>query len=245
MGDTQDDIYRLEQLLKHKTRQLEEVTSELEAFSHAVSHDLKAPLRAISGYAAILQEEQKEKLGTEGQRMLDIIGNSAAKLTQMINELAGFAVLAKKQAVFGPVNMQQLFEDSVQELLPPEQKERFSISAASLPSCTGDEGLLKEVWVNLVDNAIKCSFSQQHPVIEAGFEEEPGMTIYFVHDKGPGFDATQAQKFFDPFNPNPEKVEGNGTRLAFVKRVIYKHAGSVWAQSIPGEGNTFYFSIPR
>jgi light-regulated signal transduction histidine kinase (bacteriophytochrome) len=212
-----------------------------------MSHDLRAPLRAITGYAQILKEDYAVALGGEGNRLVDVIQSSSQKMDQMINDLMSFSHAGRNEAVFTFMEMKPLVEHCIDELLSAEYKSKYTISVANLPGCTGDEGMLKLVWLNLLDNAIKYSSKKLQPVIEVGFEEDEAMNTYFVKDKGIGFDMQYSNKLFKPFQRlhRDDEYEGTGTGLAFVKRIILKHSGSVWVQSSPNEGSTFYFSIPK
>lgn len=244
--DTKEQLALLQEQLKNKTRQLEDVNKEFEAFYHAISHDLKAPLRAITGFAGILKEDHAHKFDEEVQRLIETVDANAKKLNLLINELLNFSRISKNAAVFEIVEMNQLVDQCVGQLLTTEQKKEYKIIVAKLPDCTGDAGMLKQVWVNLIGNAIKYSAKKDERVIEIGFEDDDTMHTYFIRDRGTGFDMRYSNDLFNVFQKlNNDKDEGNGMGLAFVKRIIFKHGGSVWVQSVPGEGSTFYFSIPK
>ncbi len=240
-------IAHLETLLKNKNEQLAEVNNDLETLVHAVSHDLRAPLRAINGFTKMLKEDHNEQLDENGNRLVNVIEYNSKKMDVMIDDLLRFSRITKNEAVFNYVEMKTIVEQCIDELLTAENKARYSITVANLPGCCGDANMLKLVWLNLVDNAVKYSSKKSQPVIVIGFEEDEQTHTYFISDKGVGFDMKYSEKLFEPFERlhRDDEFEGSGAGLAFVKRIILKHAGSVWVQSMPNQGSTFYFSIPK
>ena len=148
---------------------------------------------------------------------------------------------------FTVVKMQTLVENCINELMTGEEQKQHRITVAALPDCTGDAAMLKQVWINLIDNAIKYSAKKTGQTVEIGYDEDATATTYFIRDKGNGFDMQYSSGVFNVFQRlhNDKEIEGAGMGLAFVKRIVFKHGGSVWVQSVPGEGSTFYFSIPR
>jgi len=242
----EEKIARLQQQLDDKNRQLGEVNKEFEAFYHAISHDLKAPLRAVTGYAGILKEDYSDKFDDEIKRLIETVDTNAKKLNGLITELLNFSRVGRNEVIFTKVKMQALVENCLNELLTKDEKHQHKISIAALPDCTGDAAMLKQVWINLIDNAIRYSAKKSERVIEIGFEEDAAATTYFISDKGTGFNMQYSDGVFNLFQRlhNDKEFEGSGMGLAFVKRIVFKHGGSVWVRSVPGEGSIFYFSIP-
>lgn len=238
----------LERKVAERTQQLENANKELEAFSYSVSHDLRTPLRAISGYSIMLKEDYEDKLDAEGLRIIgNVIGN-AKMMGQLIDELLAFSKLGKKELALTKVDMKHLAETAVKELLSHEESGKYSISVdAAMPQAEGDNSMLKQVMMNLVGNAIKYSSTKPKPAIKIGAKEEPDRTIYYVQDNGVGFDMAYSGKLFGVFQRlhSIEEFPGTGVGLALVKRIIDKHKGQVWADAVKGEGATFYFTLPE
>ena len=237
----------LEQKVIDRTAQLETVIKELESFSYSVSHDLRAPLRVISGYASILKEDYGQKLDGEAARITDNIVSNANKMGQLIDDLIAFSKMGAKAIVNKVVDMKALAQSSIDELLRLEPAGKYNIRIESLPGCKGDPNLLKQVWMNLIDNAIKYSSRTEHPCIEISSKEDAGSYVYFVKDNGVGFDMRYSDKLFRVFQRlhSQEMFKGTGIGLALVKRIITRHHGEVVAESASNNGATFYFTIPR
>jgi signal transduction histidine kinase len=246
---------QLEKKVKDRTKELETANKELEAFSYSVSHDLRAPLRAISGYAMMLKEDYEDSLDDEAKRITGNILSNVKMMGRLIDDLIAFSRLGKREPTRRLVDMKALAESCVTALLPAWPEEKFSIVAGTLPPCLGDEDLLKQVWMNLIGNALKYSVRKDEPFIEIGYTGDPaaagGLTmpaapVYFVRDNGAGFDMRYADKLFKVFQRlhSQEEFEGTGVGLALVKRIIDKHKGEVWAESTPGNGAVFYFTLP-
>lgn len=235
----------LEEKVRRRTAQLESVNRELEAFSYSVSHDLRAPLRIISGYSTLLKEDHGGKLDEDGRRMLGAVINNAKMMGQLIDDLIDFSRMERKELTNEPVNMQSLAESSLQELLQNGQASRYHVQVDELPACRGDASMLKQVWLNLIGNAIKYSSKERQPDIKIGARDQGATNIYFVRDNGVGFDMQYAHKLFGVFQRlhRQDEFEGTGVGLALVKRIIDKHAGEIWVEAAPGEGATFYFRL--
>jgi light-regulated signal transduction histidine kinase (bacteriophytochrome) len=238
--------YGLEEKVRLRTAQLETANKELEAFSYSVSHDLRAPLRIISGYSTLLNEDYGATLDADGKRMLAAVISNAAMMGQLIDDLISFSRMERKELIALSVDMRQLAESCVKELLQNGQETKYRVQVGDLPPCRGDSSMLKQVWLNLVGNAIKYSSKQANPFIEIGAEKRGGMQVYFVRDNGVGFDMQYAHKLFGVFQRlhRQDEFEGTGVGLALVKRIIDKHNGQVWGEAVPGKGATFYFSLP-
>ncbi len=237
----------LENKVQERTSQLETVNKELEAFSYSVSHDLRAPLRAINGYATILKEDYTDKIDDEANRLADKIISNAKKMGQLIDDLITFSQMGAREITYRKIDMRKLAEQCVTELLNNEPQGKYKVDIQSLPPCMGDETLIRQVWLNLISNAIKYSSKQAAPYFEIGYTEKDNMSTYFIHDNGVGFGMQYAHKLFGVFQRlhSPKEFEGNGIGLAFVKRIINKHNGEISAESVPGGGASFYFSLPK
>jgi len=238
--------HELEEKVRLRTAQLETANKELEAFSYSVSHDLRAPLRIISGYSTLLNEDYGATLDADGKRMLSAVISNTAMMGQLIDDLISFSRMERKELIALAVDMRSLAESCVKELLQNGQETKYRVQVGNLPPCRGDSSMLKQVWLNLVSNAIKYSSRQANPCIEIGAEERGGMQVYFVRDNGVGFDMQYAHKLFGVFQRlhRQDEFEGTGVGLALVKRIIDKHNGEVWGEAVPGKGATFYFSLP-
>jgi signal transduction histidine kinase len=242
----QDAHSSLEKKVKERTTQLQASNKELEAFSYSVSHDLRAPLRAIGGYSMILKEEYGSKLDDEANRLTDKIISNAQMMGQLIDSLIAFSQMGATEITHNSVDMEQLAKICISELLQNEPTDKYAFEVKAIPPCYGDPNLIKQVWMNLVSNAIKYSSKIDSPAIEIGCTEESNMNIYYVKDNGVGFAMNHAQKLFGVFQRLHHKrdYEGTGIGLAFTKRIINRHGGDIWAESTPGNGATFYFSLP-
>jgi PAS domain S-box-containing protein len=229
----------LEQRVRQRTQELESLVGELEAFSYSVSHDLRAPLRAINSFARLLRDEEAGRLSAEGQRLLGVVETNARRMAVLVDGLLEFSRLGRQTIATSAIDMGALLGEVLREL----DAGRAELRIGALPGCCGDSVLLRQVWSNLLSNAIKYSRGRDAPVIEAGYDDAQG--AYFVRDNGVGFDMQYAEKLFDVFqrlHGGPE-FEGSGVGLAIVKRIVQRHGGRVWARSAPGEGATFYFSV--
>ncbi len=218
---------------------LESTNAELEAFMYSVSHDLRAPLRAIDGYTAILQEELSLPEGSEGRRLFERIRNNSRRMSDLLNDLLDLSRYSTQELNREPVDMGEKVDSVVAELVDRSTGARFEIG--TLPPCQGDRVLLRQVWINLIGNALKYSAKTEIPTIRIGFEDG----AYFVADNGTGFDMAYADKLFKLFSRlhHEKEFEGTGVGLAIVKRVIERHGGRVSAQGTPGAGARFTFSI--
>ena len=236
----------LEKKVEESTVQLEIANKELEAFSYSVSHDLRAPLRAVSGYSMILKEDYGTKLDAEANRITDTIISNANMMGQLIDDLIAFSKIGKKDNMQQRVNMKEVAESCMTALLQHEPENKYHVLIDSIPDCIGDENLIRQVWTNLISNAIKYSSNEPEPRIEMGYKENGAHNVFFIRDNGVGFDMQYVHKLFGVFQRlhSQEAFEGNGIGLALVKRIIDKHKGEIWAEASPGEGAVFYFSFP-
>jgi len=236
----------LENKVSLRTRELEIANKELEAFSYSVSHDLRAPLRAVSGYAMMLKEDYEATFDDEAKRITGNIISNVKMMGRLIDDLIAFSRLGKREVRRRTTDMQALIETCVAELRQLWPEDKFLVSVDPLPACNGDEDLLKQVWLNLVGNAMKYSARNPEPRITIGATENGKGPVYFVRDNGAGFDMKYADKLFKVFQRlhSQEEYEGTGVGLALVKRILDKHGGEIWAESRPGEGAVFYFRLP-
>ena len=232
--------------LKNSEAQYQEVNKELEAFSYSVSHDLRSPLRAINGYSKILQEDFSSDIGRDGMKALDAILNNSKKMGDLIDDLLTFSRLGRTALATSEINMAALVQSTIDEETNGDtQNIEFTIKDL-LPS-HGTASLIKQVWVNLISNAIKFSKIKVNPHIEIGsYHNEENFVVYYVKDNGAGFDIQYYNKLFGVFQRlhSQNEFEGTGIGLAIVHKIIQRHNGTVWAESKLNEGSCFYFSLP-
>jgi PAS domain S-box-containing protein len=240
-------ITQLNEDLEKQTVQLEAANQELEAFSYSVSHDLRAPLRAIDGFSRILLEDHSDKLDAEGARVLNVIRSNTQNMSRLIDDLLAFSRLGRKQVDRSSINMKELAVDVSRQLNLATTEKTIRFSLGSLPPAYGDPALIRQVFVNLLSNAVKYSKTKDAPVIDVGACRENGEHVYYVKDNGVGFNMSHANKLFGVFQRlhSAEEFEGTGVGLAIVQRIIHRHGGRVWAEGRVNEGATFYFSLPK
>ncbi len=236
----------LEERVQERTAQLEAANKELEAFSYSVSHDLRAPLRGVDGYIRMLQEDYADRLDAEGNRMIEVVSSEAKRMGRLIDDLLAFSRLGREQMSRAPVDMtalgQAVFENLTRTatVAPP----RFDLKP--LPPAQGDLAMLRQVFTNLISNAVKFSRHNPNPTVEVGGSNGDGEMTYYVKDNGVGFDEKYAHKLFGVFQRlhSEAEFEGTGVGLALVQRIVRRHGGRVWAESKLGTGATFYFTLP-
>jgi PAS domain S-box-containing protein len=236
----------LEDRVRLRTSQLEAANKELEAFSYSVSHDLRAPLRAIHSFTSILKEDYENILGDEGRRLCNIIESSSVRMGTLIDDLLSFSRLGRNSMNYSYIKMGKLALDIYNEITTPGEREKTALSINAIPDAEGDASMLRQVISNLLSNAIKYSSRVEKPEIELGFSRGDNETIYYVKDNGVGFDMKYSNKLFGVFQRlhTDKEFEGNGVGLAIVKRIIKRHGGRVWAESEPGKGSVFFFTLP-
>ena len=236
----------LEQRVADRTAQLEAANKELEAFSYSVSHDLRAPLRAIDGFSRIVHEDYHDKLDDEGRRLLGVIRDNSQKMGQLIDDLLEYSRLGRKPLSSDAIDMKRLVEEVIGELQASGEPPHGLVLAA-LPPARGDATLLKQVWTNLLTNAIKFSGKRAQSVIGVSGNENGAEIVYCVKDNGAGFDMRYHEKLFKVFQRlhREEEFEGTGVGLAIVQRVVSRHGGRVWAEGTVDEGAAFYFALPK
>jgi len=246
----QEDIRKLNEALEQKiinrTEELENVNAELESFSYSVSHDLRAPLRIVNGYASILHDEYNLLFDDEGNRLLSIIRESAKKMGFLIDDLLSFSRLGRKDIFKTLVDMNLLVSDALKDFMRTTPH-TATITTSNLGPVLADKALIIQVWMNLLSNAVKYSFQNPSPRINITCEDTENTITYKIEDNGVGFDMRYAHKLFGVFQRlhDAEEFEGVGVGLALVQRIIKKHGGKIWATAVVGEGAVFYFSLPK
>ncbi|MDG5767926.1 PAS domain S-box protein [Balneolales bacterium ANBcel1] len=236
----------LEEQVSERTAQLEASNRELEAFGYSVSHDLRAPLRHVSGYVDLLKSRYNDDLSEKARHYLDMVTRSSQQMGTLIEELLNFSRTGRKELRYAMVDMNTMVRDMIENLKEDMGDRSISWDVSDLPGVFGDAGLLKLVWINLLQNAVKYTGRVDQAVISVGFREEPDKMVYFVRDNGAGFDMKYVHKLFGVFQRlhNQSEFEGTGIGLANVQRIVRKHGGEAWAEGQPDHGATFYFSIP-
>jgi PAS domain S-box-containing protein len=237
----------LERRVQERTAQLERANQELESFSYSVSHDLRAPLRAVDGFARVLVEEHGAKLDAEGKHLCSMVRDNARRMRELIDDLLAFSRLGRTEMRATPIDMNQLFRAAYEELGMPQLRERVDLRLGELPPCKGDPTMIRQVWTNLLSNALKFSAKRDRIIVEVGCIHEGGENVYYVKDNGAGFSMRYAHKLFGVFQRlhSGQEFEGTGVGLAIVQRVILRHGGRVWSKSEPEQGATFYFALGR
>jgi light-regulated signal transduction histidine kinase (bacteriophytochrome) len=235
----------LERRVAQRTAELESANRELEAFSYSVSHDLRAPLRAIDGFAFALTEDYEAQLPDEGKRFLRTIRASAQRMGALVDDLLTFSRLGRQTLQKRKVDMAQLVQAVLADFDRERESRQVEVRVGALPPCEGDGALLKQVWVNLIANAFKYSRKQSPATIEIGTLAAGGETAYYVRDNGTGFDMAYAGKLFRVFQRlhRMEDYEGTGVGLATVQRIVARHGGRVWAEAAVNQGATFFFTL--
>jgi PAS domain S-box-containing protein len=235
----------LEERVEERTAQLEAANKELEAFAYSVSHDLRAPLRAIDGYTRILAEDYSPSLDAEGKRVCGVVCENTRRMGQLIDDLLAFSRLGRTEMQFSQIDMGALAKSVFDELTTPEDRERIDFLMGPLPFATGDPKMFHQVWMNLLSNAVKFTFKRERALIEVGSKQNKEEVVYYVRDNGAGFDMQYKQKLFGVFQRlhSESEFRGTGVGLAIVQRVIQRHGGRIWAEGAVDQGATFYFSL--
>jgi PAS domain S-box-containing protein len=236
----------LERRVVERTAQLMDANRELEAFSYSVSHDLRAPLRHIAGFAELLQKHARSELDEKDQRYIETIIDSSNRMAELIDGLLSFSRLGRADLQKQPLALQQIVKETVNELTEMNGDHPVSWKIGFLPEVSGDPTLLRLVFTNLISNAMKFSSNRHHPEIEIGCSIADDEVIIRVSDNGAGFDMRYADKLFGVFQRlhRPDEFEGTGIGLANVRRIVHRHGGRIWAEGAVGQGATFYFSLP-
>ncbi|MES2131109.1 MAG: ATP-binding protein [Bacteroidota bacterium] len=242
----EETIKMLNKELADNLHKLEFANKELESFSYSVSHDLRAPLRAIDGYINMLSDDFSEILNEDAKKYLATISKSAQKMTNLIDDLLAFSHVARNEIAKNQVDMEKIVRNIIEDLCNQYSLEKTVFKVGNLPPATGDSSTLKQVWVNLISNAYKYSKNNPSPSIEISSIQNNNESTYYVKDNGAGFDMQYYNKLFGIFQRlhNESEFEGTGIGLAIVQRIVTRHGGKVWADAKLNEGANFYFTIP-
>jgi PAS domain S-box-containing protein len=239
-----------EERLKRQTSTLAEINKELESFSYSISHDLRAPLRTIVAFNHILEEDHGPHLNDDARRCVTIVHKAAIEAGQLIDDLLDFSRLGRQDLTVHVVSMANLAQEATDELKVLREGRKIDMLMADLPPCQGDRRLLKLVWNNLLENAVKYTKYRHEARIEVGWMPDDASAeavTYYVKDDGVGFDMQYAHKLFGVFQRlhKKEDFEGTGVGLAIVQRIVHRHGGRVWAQGAVDGGATFFFSLRK
>jgi signal transduction histidine kinase len=241
-----DERIKIEKALEKNLIQLEAVNKELEAFAYSVSHDLRAPLRAIDGYTKILSEDYYYSFDERGRKTTDTIIRNAKKMEHLIEDLLAFSRLGKIDLIRTQTDMNLLVHSVIDDLKNNDPDNHHEIKIQDLEPAFINKNTMKQVWINLIGNALKYSDKKEKTIIQIGSYKKGDDQVYFIRDNGIGFDMQYAHNLFGIFQRlhKMDEFEGTGLGLAIIKRIILRHGGKVWAEGKPNEGATFYFSIP-
>ncbi len=237
---------RTENKIRENEAALLQANQELEAFSYSVSHDLRAPLRAIGGFSHILEDKYAKTLPDEAKHFISRISESALEMGNLIDAILKFSRFSRQSIKKQNISIYLLSKTIAEKLVNENLDKKIDVSInPDLPPCQADESLLKQVMINLISNAIKYTGKIENPHIQIDFKQENNETIYFIKDNGVGFDMRYVDKLFKVFQrlQRAEDYEGTGVGLAIVERVIHRHGGRIWAEGKVGEGAAFYFTI--
>ncbi|MDP9325351.1 MAG: ATP-binding protein [Candidatus Dormibacteraeota bacterium] len=235
----------LEKRVAQRTEQLQASNKELEAFSYTVSHDLRAPLRAIDGFSRILLQESREQLDDDGRHYLDLVCSNAEDMGRLIDGLLTFSRLTRQEMRHQLVDTGDVVARVIDGVKASANGRHINFNVHEMPQCRSDLVLVQQVYANLIGNAAKFTRDRDPAMIEVGTRDENGETVYFVKDNGVGFDMKYADKLFGVFQRlhRADEYEGTGAGLAIVQRIVHRHGGRIWAESAPGQGAAFYFTL--
>lgn len=231
---------------KHAEEKILRLNSELEAFTYSVSHDLRAPLRSIDGYARILSDDYTKQLDDEGQRILGVVIRNANRMGRLIDDLLDFSRIGRKDINVIRYNMNALVQSVFDEQMEQEKSRTVQYHIGDLADAASDPQLMKQVWVNLISNALKYSRKKEKPVVEISSQIVDREVVYTIRDNGTGFDVQYSHKLFKVFQRlhKTQDFEGTGVGLAIVQRIINRHGGRIWADAKIDEGASFHFTLP-
>lgn len=237
---------RIDEELRTKITELGEVNAELESFTYSVSHDLRAPLRHITGFAQLLERSASGKLNDQERRWLGLTSEAGTRMGRLIDDLLAFCRIGRATLASQRVSLDAVVRDAIEEVRPVENGRDVSWHVAPLPEVKGDPALLRLVFVNLLSNALKYSRERDHARVEVGRADDGSEAVVYVRDNGVGFDMKYVDKLFGVFQRlhDADRFEGTGIGLANVRRIITRHGGRVWAEAVVDRGATFYVSLP-
>jgi light-regulated signal transduction histidine kinase (bacteriophytochrome) len=242
------EIFRSSQEVKAANEKLRTANEELESFSYSVSHDLRAPLRHIDGFVDLLRKQAMQKLNERENRYLNIIANSARQMGALIDDLLVFSRMSRSELRRVRVASKSLLDEAISAAQNDVNGRQIKWKIDALPEVEADPAMLRQVWVNLINNAVKYTRTRNVAEIEVGCKDGPDdELVFFVRDNGVGFDMQYVQKLFGVFQRlhRADEFEGTGIGLANVRRIVFRHGGRTWAEGKPDGGATFYFSLPK
>jgi len=237
----------LEQRVIDRTAQLEIANNELESFTYSVSHDLRAPLRHLTGFVELLNRKAPESLDEKSRHYLKVISDSAVQMGRLVDDLLAFSRMGRAEIMQSKIASEKLVSEVIEDLHPDLSGRNVQWDIAALPEIYGDPSMLKLVFINLLSNALKFSRPREQAIIEVGYAPEDKENIFYVRDNGVGFDMKYSDKLYGLFQRlhRHEEFEGTGVGLANVRRIIHRHGGRTWADGSVDGGATFYFSLPK
>ena len=240
-------LTRANAALLRRAEQLKVTNLELESFSYSISHDLRIPLRAVVGYARMLEEDHAERLDDEGRRLLQVIRDNGQRMGQLIDDLLAFSRLGRKEITATEIDMHELVEPQVGDVRRHEKYTAVEFDIGTLAPAWGDRALLQQVWINLISNAVKYSSGRTPPQVRISSTIADEEIIYSVSDNGVGFDMQYYDKLFGVFQRlhGADEFPGSGVGLAIVQRIVMRHGGRVWAEAQLDRGATFFFALPN
>ena len=243
----EQNILQLNADLNKNVVQLNNANKELESFSYSVSHDLRAPLRIIDGFAKIMSDEYAARLDDEGKRFIGAIRSNAQHMGQLIDDLLNFSRIGRQELTSHEVDMNKIVAEVIESFRVLNKTLGAEIQVEHLANTKCDEHLIRQVWVNLLSNALKYSRKQENPIIKVTNQETDTEIVYCVTDNGVGFDMEFYDKLFGVFQRlhKVSEYEGTGVGLALASRIVTRHKGKIWAYSVPNQGASFYFSLPK
>jgi light-regulated signal transduction histidine kinase (bacteriophytochrome) len=244
---SEEERERAAEILKETNEKLEETNKELESFSYSVSHDLRAPLRHVSGFLQLLQKRIVDYPDDETRQYMDNIAAASRKMGMLIDDLLAFSKLGRTEMEKRRVSLNDLVSEAVREIQDETKGRDIVWEVDKLPDVFGDQSLLRLVLVNLISNAVKYTSTRPQAEIRIGCKDEGSEFVFFVKDNGVGFDMHYVDKLFGVFQRlhSEEEFEGTGIGLANIRRIISRHGGRTWAQGAEGQGATFYFTLPK
>lgn len=233
--------------LQISKKKLQVANKELEAFSYSISHDLRAPLRAIDGFTSILMDDYASKFDKEGKRLGEIIQDNTEKMGKLINDLLAFSRMGRAAMHISKIDMKNMVNAIYHEATSAIERKRITFNIAKLSKAEGDTNMMRQVWINLISNAVKFSSHRKQAIISVTCKEEEDKLTYCIKDNGVGFNMKYVDKLFGVFQRlhSEKEFEGTGVGLALVQRIIHRHDGEVWAEGEVDKGATFYFSLPK